>query len=162
MSLVVLRKCQYCGLEAKTPEDLESFTKAKRYLYRRRNICKPCFASLLRKGGRYHESHAKSCLSWYGVGENRERHVEAMRRRITFRGKRIILTENPRTGICSECRAVITEKQTRQATMHHEYYDEDKPDDGTTERCDSCHTRFHDARRREEIQQGKRKGWNDP
>ena len=160
MSLVVLRKCQYCGLEAHNEADLEKFTKAERYKYGRRNICKSCFALILRVGGKYHEGHASSCSNW--LGENKQRHNETMLKRITFKGKRVYLQENPRIGVCTDCGALISEKQSRQAPMHHEHYDEKNPDEGTIERCDSCHTRFHDAQRREAIEQGKRKGWNEP
>jgi hypothetical protein len=155
-----LRKCQYCGIEAKTESDLEKFTKAKRYLYGRRNICKPCFALMLRTGGKYHEKHVNSCANW--IGKNKQRHNEVMSNRITFKGKRVYLKENPRKGICTDCGAVIAEKQTRQAPMHHEKYIEEKPDDCTVEICDSCHTRYHDAQRKEDIKQGKREGWNNP
>lgn len=59
-SAIPLRKCQFCGLEAHTEEDLEKFTKGKYYKFGWRNICKPCFAKLLGKGGLYHDSHKKS------------------------------------------------------------------------------------------------------
>lgn len=156
----ILRRCQYCGLEAYEEIELEKFTKAKRYNYGRRNICKPCFAQLLRIGGKYHEGHVNSCINWFN--ENKQLRIEYMQKRITFKGKRIRLKKNPRIGICTNCGVLISEKQSRQASMHHEHYDEKHPDDGVIELCDSCHARFHDAQRKEAIKQGKRKGWNKP
>lgn len=156
----LLRKCQYCELEAHTEAELENFTKDKRYNYGRRNICKPCFAKLLRKGGQYHEGHKKSCDNW--LNENQDKHEETMRKRITFKGKRVYLKENPRKGVCSNCGAIISEEQDRQAPMHHEFYDEKNPEAGTFELCDKCHTTFHDIQRKEELKKGNRKGWNKP
>lgn len=85
-----------------------------------------------------------------------------MKKRITFKGKRIYLKENPRKGICSICGAIIPEKQERQAPMHHEFYDEKNPASGTGELCDACHTTLHDAKRKEDLKSGNRKGWNKP
>jgi hypothetical protein len=160
MALVILRKCQHCGLEAHNEEELEKFTKAKHYEYGRRNICKSCFAKILRKGGVYHEGHVNSCANW--VNENKQQHEEMMHKRITFKGRRVYLKENPRTGVCVDCGTLISAKQDRQGPMHHERYNDEDPEDGTTERCDACHTRFHDAQRKEAIAQGRRKGWNEP
>ena len=140
-----LRKCQYCGLEAHNEGDLEKFTKAKRYKYGRRNICKPCFAGLLRKGGKYHEGHAKASKNW--IDKNKERHIESRKRRITLKQengnfKRIFLTENPRKGICSEC------GEAGETHIHHDQYDSDNPLAHTRELCKSCHTKFHNAERK--------------
>ncbi len=43
-----LRKCITCGLEARTEEELELFTKAKLNKYGRRNMCKKCHAKQAR------------------------------------------------------------------------------------------------------------------
>jgi hypothetical protein len=45
--------------------------------------------------------------------------------------------------------------------MHHEYYDETNPIEGTAEICDSCHTNFHNTQRKRAINQGLRSGWNE-
>ena len=39
-----LRKCNNCGVEAYTRDDLEGFVVHKNYKYNRRNICKACDA----------------------------------------------------------------------------------------------------------------------
>ncbi|MHA2024248.1 MAG: hypothetical protein ACTSWQ_11360, partial [Candidatus Thorarchaeota archaeon] len=114
-----LRKCSVCGIEAYTNEDLNQFTKAQRYKYGRRNICKKCFAASLRKGGKYHKSHQISCKNW--VNNNREKFEKNKNRRVTFKEngefRRIYLNENPRTGICSECGF------TGETQIHHDKYD---------------------------------------
>ena len=42
VSIMALRKCKDCGLEAHTPEELEGFRKDKRSKYGRMNSCKQC------------------------------------------------------------------------------------------------------------------------
>lgn len=142
-----LRKCQYCGLKAYSIEDLELFTKAKKYLYGRRNICKNCFASLLRKDGKYNKGHKEACKIWYGNEENREKHKSAMLKRITMKQEtkfiRIIMNKTPRTGFCSKCgKQGITH-------IHHDKYDLEHPLKNTRELCRSCHTGFHNMQRKE-------------
>ena len=137
-----LRKCQYCGLEAYTEEDLEKFTKAKKYKYGRRNICKSCFAGLIRKGGKYHEGHVRASKNW--IDKNKERHKESMKRRITMKKengdfKRIFLDEKPRIGTCSECGAI------GETHIHHDEYDSKNPLANTRELCKSCHTSYHNT-----------------
>ena len=54
-------------------------------------------------------------------------------RRIRFKGKRIQLKDNPRTGICKQCdRKGLTH-------IHHTQYDEYNPMKYTIELCVSCH-----------------------
>ncbi len=140
-----LRKCQYCGLEAHNEIDLEKFTKAKKYKHGRRNICKPCFAGLLRKGGRYNEGHIKASKNW--LEKNRDRRADSLKRRVTMKEdngtfKRIFVDENPRTGTCSECGS------TGKTHIHHDQYDPDIPLANTRELCNSCHTKYHNAERK--------------
>lgn len=149
-----LRKCQYCGLEAYTEQELELFTKAKVYLYGRRNICKSCFASLLRNGGKYHDSHITSGEKW--LIKNKEHHNSSMKARITFNGKRIYVEVPPRTGVCSLCsKKGITH-------IHHDKYDSEHPLENTRELCRSCHIKISNEVRRQQIKNGERKGWNIP
>jgi len=49
-----LRKCRYCGIEARTKEELELFTKGKNDLYKRRNICKKCENKIVKKRTKEH------------------------------------------------------------------------------------------------------------
>ena len=153
-----LRKCQYYGLEARSIEDLESFTKAKKYLYGRRNICKPCFAKILRKGGKYNEGHKKAYKNWHK--KNKERTKLYALKRITFKNiegiTRIHTNNIPRTGICSQCGELgITH-------IHHDKYDFENPLENTRELCRSCHTTISDENRRIKIKNGERTGWNIP
>jgi len=54
-------------------------------------------------------------------------------RRIWFKGKQIILKENPRKGICKVCR-----RETK-THLHHQKYDQINPLKDTIELCLSCH-----------------------
>lgn len=58
-------------------------------------------------------------------------------KRIGFKNKRISLKYNPRTGVCSICRAQCT------THMHHLNYHEDEPLKDTVELCASCHMKEH-------------------
>jgi len=153
-----LRKCQYCGLEAYTEEELEEFTKAKRYKYGRRNICKVCFAGLIRKGGKYHEGHVKASKNWYE--ENKEQAKYNKSRRITFNDKgdykRIYVKNPPRKGVCSECGFKGF------THIHHDKYNLDRPLENTRELCRVCHLKISNEERRNKIRNGERKGWNIP
>ena len=137
----LMRRCSYCGLEAYTEEDLEKFTKAKKYKYGRRNICKKCFAGLLRKGGKYHKSHAEASRIWYSLKKDKRK------KRITMKNKngdfkRIYVDGEPRNGTCSECGS------SGKTHIHHDRYDPDNPLEHTRELCKSCHTKFHNAERK--------------
>ena len=58
-------------------------------------------------------------------------------RKIRFKDKRILLKENPRTGVCSLCR------RQGLTNMHHLKYDEKDPLKYTIELCPSCHIKEH-------------------
>ena len=70
-----------------------------------------------------------------------------MGRSMTFRGITINLQEDPRTGVCNGCRAVIGEinaqngKRYRIMHRHHEIYDDNDPMAYTIEYCPMCHGR---------------------
>jgi len=139
MSDNYLRKCSECGLEAFTVEDLEKFTKAKKYKYGRRNICKSCFAASLRKGGKYGASHSKASKRW--DEKNKERRAARRRQRVTMKTEngfaRPYLENDPRTGVCSECGKKV------ETIIHHDEYDVSNPIKNTRELCRPCHARFH-------------------
>jgi len=63
-----------------------------------------------------------------------QRYILGMRySRINFKGKQILVKENPRTGQCSVCsRKGLTH-------MHHKKYDIANPLKYTVELCPSCH-----------------------
>lgn len=54
-----LRVCRECCLEAYTEEDLELFSKDKKHLYGRENLCKKCRNAHYTKGGRYWKSEQR-------------------------------------------------------------------------------------------------------
>ena len=60
-------------------------------------------------------------------------------RRITYKGKRIYLKENPRTNICQICGRTKQENLGFQMALHHELYIKGNPLDYTVEECLYCH-----------------------
>ena len=56
---------------------------------------------------------------------------------LRFKGRKILLKHNPRTGVCSLCR-----KQGKTHMHHMKYHDDDVLRD-TIEVCISCHNREH-------------------
>ena len=54
--------------------------------------------------------------------------------RLQFKGKTLLLKENPRKGICSKCG-----KKTRTHIHHFAEYHENNPLKDTIELCSSCH-----------------------
>jgi len=77
----------------------------------------------------------------------RERHPEKIKkhileqapRRISFRGKRILLKENPRKGICSNCGKSVAKGEIKTTNIHHTKYHYDDPLKDTIELCVKCH-----------------------
>lgn len=64
-------------------------------------------------------------------------------RRITFKGKRILMKEKPRKDKCSWCGAIKGIDCIR-TSMHHLIYHEDDPLKDTVELCNRCHTTEHE------------------
>lgn len=60
-------------------------------------------------------------------------------RTIIFKGKRILLEENPRKGVCEICKRSVAKGEIKQTNMHHQYYDPKNPLAGTIELCVACH-----------------------
>ncbi len=59
-------------------------------------------------------------------------------RRLTYKGKVVMLKEAPRIGVCNLCRAVVPFDCGR-TQMHHEEYDDTNPLAHTIEACPRCH-----------------------
>lgn len=140
----ILRKCNWCGLEAHNKEELNLFTVCKRYEYGHRNICKACFSKALRKGGKYSKQHTVASARWYAENGIKRK------KRITFKigghdFERMYVEGKPRTGVCSECGAV------GKTHLHHDLYDPENPLKYTRELCMSCHTKFHNDKRRKAL-----------
>lgn len=140
---MILRKCTQCGLEAKTKDDLELFRKNPNYPFGRANICKQCVNKKLRKGGEWCESQARSQRKWHPIYNPLHNP-----KKIRFSGKRILLRENPRTNICSQCGRRFPEELKRQTNVHHIRYDSKNPLDFTVELCNSCHAKLHHVLRK--------------
>jgi len=65
-------------------------------------------------------------------------HPKYARTRIWFKSQRLVLKENPRKGICSQCHSILgIDCKTTQ--IHHIKYHEDDPLKDTVELCPSCH-----------------------
>jgi len=59
--------------------------------------------------------------------------------RISFRGRRILLKSNPRTGVCSNCKSSVAKGEIKQTNIHHTKYHYDDPLKDTIELCVKCH-----------------------
>jgi len=70
-------------------------------------------------------------------------------RRIVFKGRSVLLKENPRKGICSKCGAVKG-KDCKNTIMHHEKYIESDVLAHTVEVCTRCHNKIHWKLRKKE------------
>lgn len=172
---MALRTCRICGKEAKTTSDLELFRKAKGYKYGRDNLCRECVAKtslehyhrnrdrinkerakkrqenpekMREMDRKYRENNPEKIrkkAAKYRL-KHREQIAQRDRNLVLFKDKRILLKENPRTNICSECGRQYPEDLKHQTVMHHEHYDSDDPLEDTIELCKSCHGKLHNPR----------------
>ena len=62
---------------------------------------------------------------------------------ITFLGKHIRLSHNPRKGICYNCKKDVTKGEIKRTHLHHTKYDCNNPLAHTVELCLSCHRKAH-------------------
>ncbi len=115
-----LRKCNHCGLEAHSLEDLALFVPAKRHRFGRQNECRVCNKSRMKV--------------WSKI-------LNA--KRIEFKGKNISFKENPRTNICSKCGRKYPDELKEQTCLHHLDYDPKNPLAHTIELCRGCHITLH-------------------
>ncbi len=149
---MALRVCRNCRREALTVEDLNLFAKKKDGKYGYRNLCKSCDNARTKQWcANNPEKRREVTRKWNQDNkemkrkhyhDNIKKHRESRRRRIGFRGKRIQLQENPRTGICVHC-GKTEEVQRRQHSIHHIIYDDSNPLDHTLELCNRCHRTLH-------------------
>ena len=130
ISVELLRKCRICGLEAYSETELEKFHKHKQALFGYENLCKLCWNAMRSKGGK-HE---------FSMKRGNERNNP---KQIKFLGKSILLRENPRINVCSECGRCYPEELKRQTSIHHEFYDKSHVLKNTWELCVSCHAKLH-------------------
>jgi hypothetical protein len=120
-----LRKCNFCGIEANSKEELSLFTLNNECKYGRTNICHQC----------WREQYGKK---WELI--NNPKHV-------LFGKKWFCPSDNPRINICSKCGKKYPEELKSQTHIHHESYDSHNPLDNTVELCHSCHTTLHQLQR---------------
>jgi hypothetical protein len=97
------------------------------YKYKDNHLCDKCYTKIFRNPKR-----SKETIKKYNDRNNLKI--------LVFKGKRILLKENPRKGVCSECGAVkgIDCKITN---MHHIQYHYDDILKDTVELCASCHSK---------------------
>ncbi len=145
---MVMRKCNDCGREAHSTEDLKLFTESKTGLHGRMNLCKPCHNI---RSTQYNQANKEKLRKYRQDNKekrqeynrkHRQDNIEYLqeydRKRINFKGKNVRLSENPRTNICSFC-GKTEEENRRQQSMHHDVYHDDDPLKDTWELCNSCH-----------------------
>ena len=166
-TLIPLRTCKYCGIEAITQSDLENFVGNKPSAHGRANRCKRCDSE---KGKHWREKNPQRRKQYYQ--DNRERVLNAVKQWrqnnrekyreynkqwrkdnpewireysrlvVKFKGRPIQLKVNSRTGFCQICGK--TERENgRQHDMHHDKYVKNDPLAYTTEMCRGCHRKLH-------------------
>lgn len=124
-------------------------------MQRQKQICIKCDSTVNKKP-------IEEYVDWQGhsVGCSRRKahfryHPKGNPRRITFKGKRVFLTENPRTGECSHCHRKVGEG-IQKTQMHHIKYHKDDPLKDTVELCSGCHSKAHaKIRKKLKIKKGK-------
>jgi hypothetical protein len=140
--MIPLRKCNKCGLEAHTIDDLKKFAKEKSSKYERKNICHKCNKKLhppkietrQKWNRKYYLTHKQKCSQ---IDKNRNS------RSFTFLGKQVTLSDNPRTNICSKCGRNYPKDLKKQTHLHHLEYDKNNKLDNTIELCTGCHLTLH-------------------
>lgn len=93
----------------------------------------------------YREKHHESILKLQAQWRTNNKPVikHNSNRRITFKGERIYLKDEPRKGICSKCDKSIEKGEVERTVLHHLKYDPDNPLENTVELCPSCHRLEH-------------------
>ena len=97
------------------------------YRYNDGYLCENCYTRLI-----HNPNRSKETIKKYNDRNNLKI--------LVFKGKRILLKENPRKGVCSWCGAVkgVNCKLTN---MHHVQYHEEDVLKDTIELCASCHSK---------------------
>ena len=107
------------------------------YKYKEGFLCSNCHSKLISNKNRNPETVKK----WNTIN-NKKWHP----RRLLFKGKSITLKENPRQGICQQCKRVIG-NGIKRTNIHHIEYHDNNPLKDTIELCPSCHNKQHIKRR---------------
>lgn len=104
------------------------------YRYENGWACKSCYMKLV-NNPKWQQTHSKIYSP----------------RRITFKDKRIRLTDNPRIGQCQICKLRIGDEFIntygkkdiiKHTHLHHYMYNKDDPLKDTIEACNSCHSKI--------------------
>lgn len=87
---------------------------------------------------------------WYGALGIEWKNPEEVRaykaRRVLFIDRRVFVSSNPRTGVCSQCGRSVHKGEIRKTGMHHDAYVVGHPLAETRELCSSCHRKHHQRR----------------
>jgi len=89
-----------------------------------------------------HSEAGKAWLKQYRINRRQET-KQTNQRRLKFKGKHILLPENPKTGICSVCKKSVQKNEIEYTSWHHLKYDENNPLAHTVELCVNCHRAEH-------------------
>jgi hypothetical protein len=125
-TITIMRTAHIC-LECGTNNTYIDKKGVERWIRdKRRIICKRCYdRQYNRKNPRKRKELDKK---WNAIKNPK---------RLVFKGKRVVLSFNPRKGICRIC---FKQGKTH---MHHLEYHEDDPLLYTIELCESCHSKEH-------------------
>ena len=135
--------------------------------YRDGKICNKCYFKLIANPRYYKNNRSKSienALKWYKNNPDkakkmmekwREKNLDELKvyrnvynqKKLVYKGKTVILKENPRTGQCSKCKRKVGEG-IKLTVMHHLKYHDEDPLKDTIELCVRCHNKAHHRRYR--------------
>ena len=149
-----LKICVDCGSSTtyKDPQGKE------RWEYRNHDrlkpLCKRCTAKEYAKNNpeqvkRNHDEWATKNRPRLRIlnKRSRDKHKDvtkkANERRLTYKGKQVMLDKNPRIGICSECYRSVHTGEIKRTNMHHIEYDDSDVLAHTIELCAACHRKKH-------------------
>jgi len=128
--------CYCCGSSKTYTDNLGYEHWHKNHDHENNVLCEKCDKQLDYEYNilEYKRRNSISNKKWNPI-TNKKSHPINNPRRLSFKGKTILLKENPRKGICKKCGKV------RLTDIHHEKYHDDDPLKDTQELCKSCHSK---------------------
>lgn len=98
-------------------------------------ICARCYQQIIYRPNHKHQTQLY----------NNKRNPINAQMRLNYKGKRLFLGINPRTGICTICKKSIHKGEIKRTNLHHLKYDDYNPLNNTIELCPSCHKIEHNG-----------------
>ena len=139
----IIRTCLYFNACGK--REIYNGKKWQEHWHHHKNggyLCERHYLSIIRYPLVTKEGRRKTYLSLSKENIKKWRKAYTSKR-ITFLGKRVSLSFEPRTGHCSLCTNNIYDKSCKETNLHHYFYMSIMMWACTIEKCASCHTRDH-------------------